>query len=104
MLAVLLLASAVAPPGFAPSNVAERIGEARSLYRECIAGTVAGRPRGEDNDQALAAALEQCRDAELALRAETKAAPGANAADTLAIVLDTRMDGVETGLRRREAQ
>lgn len=102
MLAALLLFSALVPTSLAPAQVAERISEAQSAYRDCIADTIAARPQGEDHEAALAAALERCRDAELALRAETKAAPDASAADTLSIVLDTRMDGEEVGLQRRE--
>lgn len=82
--------------------MAVRIAEAQSAYRDCIADAVAARPRGEGNDLALATALEQCREAELALRAEARAAPEATAADTLGLILDTRMDGEEAGLQRRE--
>jgi hypothetical protein len=97
------MTSALVPTGGSPSQVADRIGEAQSAYRDCIADTVAGRPKDEGNDLALAAALEQCREAELVLRAQTKAVPDATAADTLAIVLDTRIDGEEAGLQRRES-
>lgn len=102
MLAVLLLTSAPLLPDAAPSKVADRIAQAQSAYRDCIADEIAARPKSEDNDLALAAALEECREAELALRGQAKAAPEATAADTLAIVLDTRMDGEEAGIQRRE--
>ncbi|MBV1688988.1 hypothetical protein KRR38_15240 [Novosphingobium sp. G106] len=104
MFAVLLLTSALALPEATPAQVADRIADAQASYRDCIADTIAARPQDEGNDLALSAALERCRDAEIALRTQTKMAPDATTADTLAIVVDTRMDGVETGLRRRQTQ
>lgn len=102
MFAVLLVTSALVLPDGTPAQVVDRIAEAQATYRDCIADTIADRPRDEGNDLALSAALERCRDAEIALRSQTKMAPDATTADTLAIVLDTRMDGEEAGLQRRE--
>ena len=102
MLAVLF-ASALGLTGDVPTHLTTGVSAAQAAYRDCIADSIAGAPEGESADQALAAALGQCRDAELALRRACKAVPGASAADTLAIVLDTRLDGEEAGLKRRDA-
>ncbi len=103
MLAVLLN-SALGLSDHVPSHFTAGITTAQAAYRDCIADSIAGQPRHESADQALAAALRQCRDAELALRGASDAAPGNTTADTVAIVLDTRLDGEEAGLKRRDAR
>jgi hypothetical protein len=101
MLTALLLAAAVGAGPYPRADAADAIVAAQSSYRSCIADRIAGSPKNQSADQALAAALGKCRDTELALRAATQATPNGNAADTLAIVLDTRIEGEEAGLKRR---
>ncbi len=96
----LLLASALVSAGTAPAPVAVRISEAQAHYRDCIADAVAVQPEKPSPDEALAAALGTCRDAELALRTACSA-ENMNAADTLGLVLDTRLDGQDEGVKRR---
>lgn len=100
MLGLLLLASALGAPDTV-ARITVRVSNAQSDYRNCIADTIAGRPDEESSDLALAAALEACRDAELALRQESRDDGGNKAADTLGLVLDTRLEGQEEGLKRR---
>lgn len=102
MLTVLLLASVFTALEVAPSFFSDQVIEAKSAYRDCIADTFVNRPRDEAAETTLAVALENCRDIELALRAASKAVPYANPGDTLALVLDTRIEGEEAGLRQRE--
>ena len=100
----LLHALTLAAPNDGSSVEATQIIEVRSVYRACIADVVAIRPKDESPDLALGIALERCRGAELTLRGLLRKAHGSNAADTFAVNVDTRLDGQEAGIKRREAR